>query len=139
MPDADFTSLVRFIPIFTDANFSFGKWKGGEAVNGEIQSPYYLFSPEAESFVNAAYSGYWVRPDINWSGQEERARYIYLCSMLEAIETAGATDIAHILTTLIRGDRFNEGMLAEAFENGLLRRILIRVGELASSSRAFRE
>ena len=34
-------------------------------------------------------------------------------------------------TTLVRGDRFNEGLLAQAFEKKLLHRILCRVEFLA--------
>lgn len=72
-----------------------------------------------------------MRPDIHWTGESERLRYMHLRSEPGAIEAAGIDEIALILTTLIRGDRFNEGMLASAFEDGTLHRILARVSDFA--------
>lgn len=47
------------------------------------------------------------------------------------MNSADVDEVAHLLTTLIRGNRFNEGLLATASEEGLLHRILARITFLA--------
>lgn len=84
--------------------------------------------------MTAAYEANWVGADINWSGEEERERYTRLTSKPGAIQTANVYEVAHVLTTLVRGNRFNEGMLANAFERGIVRRVLARVVVLARDS-----
>ena len=43
-----------------------------------------------------------------------------------ALEHATAVDLARVLTTYIRADRFCEGYLASAFEAGLIMRVVER-------------
>ena len=42
------------------------------------------------------------------------------------VASASADDLARLLTTLVRGDRFADGTLAHAHESGLLRAIARR-------------
>ncbi len=134
MPAPDPTPLLPFVVKFGEPDFEFGAWGGGQTNDGVTQLPYFAFSADAQGFVSAAYQGNWVRGDIIWHGDEERKRYARLTSEPGGIETANVDEIAHVLTTLIRGDRFNEGMLASAFEHGIVGRVLARVAVLAGNS-----
>ncbi len=49
-----------------------------------------------------------------------------------AIAGASGEDLGRILTTLVRGDRFSEGTLANAYETGVLRAIVRRASVLAT-------
>ena len=132
-PPPDLAALLPSANALLRTDFEFGRWSGGETVNGVTQFHYFVFSDEASAFISAASEGNWVRPEINWSGPSERERYQRLRTKAGAIERADVQDIAHMLTTLIRGDRFNEGMLAKAFEEGVIHRILARVSEIAEN------
>ncbi|ATN33463.1 hypothetical protein ACO34A_06540 [Rhizobium sp. ACO-34A] len=68
-----------------------------------------------------------MRPDVNWRGEAERERYHHLCSEPAALETATVGEIALVLTSLVRGNRSNEGMLAKVFEERLIQCVLARI------------
>ncbi|MCD7110475.1 DUF6508 domain-containing protein [Rhizobium sp. DKSPLA3] len=127
-------SLAPIANLFADPRLPFGFWAGGEIADGIGQVPCYILSPEAQIFVSAVDAGNWVRPEINWSGADERERYRRLYTAAGAIETATIDDLVHLLTTLIRGDRFNEGMLAKAFDDGVIHRILARSVTLSETN-----
>jgi hypothetical protein len=44
-------------------------------------------------------------------------------------EGADRADLAHLLTALVKFDRFDEGQLRDAFESGLLRRVAERAAK----------
>jgi hypothetical protein len=50
--------------------------------------------------------------------------------------TATANQLAKVLTALIRGERFSEGTLREAFESGLLLAIALRAEALLDMHQA---
>ena len=133
-PPPALKSLVPVASLFADPCVRFGSWAGGETTDGITQFPYYLLSPEAQTFVSVVHAGNWVKPEINWSGADERERYRRLYTAAGAIETATIDDLVHLLTTLIRGDRFNEGMLAKAFDDGVIHRILARSVTLSETN-----
>jgi hypothetical protein len=135
MPPPDPASLLPSLHAFADPGATFGEWKGGDVRNGATQMPFFELSHAAHEFVAAAYRGNWVRPEILWSEWARSEQYRRLRTDAEAMRSASADDVAHMLTTLIRGDRFNAGMLAAAFADGLLGRIVERVGALAREER----
>ena len=95
--------------------------------------PYFEESNEASTFVSDAYEHGWVIKNFPWSEwitSEEASR---LRSEPGAVETATAGQLGKLLTSCIRGDRFREGALAEAFEAGLLTRIARRAAVLAET------
>ncbi|PYE42640.1 hypothetical protein DFI02_106215 [Rhizobium sp. PP-F2F-G20b] len=133
-PPPDLKSLAAVASLFAGPCVRFGSWAGGETTDGITQTPYYVLWPEAQTFVSAVHTGNWVKPEINWSGVAERERYRRLYTAAGAIETATIDDLVHLLTTLIRGDRFNEGMLAKAFDDGVIHRILARSVTLSQTN-----
>ena len=130
-PPPDPAPLLPFADLFADPNFVFGKWGGGDSRDGIVQLPFYAFSKGAQDFLRAVDKGSWVRPDVNWRGDAEGERYHHLCSEPAALETATVDEIALVLTSLVRGDRYSEGILAKAFEERLIQRLLARIEALA--------
>ena len=130
-PPPDMAPLLAYGAVFADPDFTFGAWSGGGTEAGVMQSPYYAFSEGGLGFIEAVVSGNWVRPEIDWSSDGLRQSYQHMITTPMAIETASQDDMAHLLTTLVRGDRFNEGMLAQAFNDGTLARIVARAVALA--------
>lgn len=128
--------LAPFATRFAAADFRFGAWQGGERRDGVIQAGYFALSPAASAFVAAAYEGEWVRPEVNWSEWAASDAYLRLRADPQAVAGASLDEIACLLATLIRGDRFNEGLLAAAYDDGLLSRILARIVVLAQAPRA---
>lgn len=133
-PLPDPVPLAPFAAVFDTAGFVFGSWSGGESRDGVVQMPYYQLSPEAGAFVAAAYAAHWVRPDIAWSDFAAGPDYHALRSDPARIASADAGRLAELLTTLIRGERFSEGLLAGAFDDGTLPAIARRMAVLAEQA-----
>ena len=51
----------------------------------------------------------------------------------DAIAQATEDDLARVLTTCVRADRFYEGYLADAFDAGLIGRAVLRAGRLVTA------
>lgn len=130
-------ALAAFAPVFADPACRFGSWYVEEPRQpGEpVQMPYVELTETAEWFLRTCAEYGWVRPGIDWttwalSPEAQRFR-----TDPDALGDATSDDLAHLLTTLVRGDRFYEGQLLEAFESGLLRRIAERAEQLAAPGR----
>jgi hypothetical protein len=52
----------------------------------------------------------------------------------EALAQANDDDLACVLTTLIRGERFSDGCLAQAFDEGLILRVVTRADCLLAAT-----
>lgn len=119
--------------IFTSGDFSVGEPAGGEPdEHGVIQMPYVAYSQATIRFVEEMYEVGWVFSFDwpRWSASPDGKR---LLSGPEAIASASAVDLARVITTIVRADRFSDGALADAFERGMLTAIARRAGELARS------
>lgn len=119
-------ALARWAEEFERPGFSIGEWTGGEPdESGVIQMPYVAFSNEGERFVSEMYANGWVYSFdwMAWAGTRTGS------SMLgdpDRVARAAAADLARLLTTIIRGDRFAEGSIRQAFESGMLAAIASR-------------
>ena len=51
----------------------------------------------------------------------------------DAMAQATEDDLALVLTTCVRADRFCEGYLADAFKAGLIGRVALRAGQLLAA------
>ncbi len=77
-------------------------------------------------FVKMAYGYGWVMRSLPWSewrGTEHGERMMQDPACMAC---ANADDLAHVLTTCIRADRFCDGYLADAFHAGLIARVVAR-------------
>jgi hypothetical protein len=114
------------------AEAQFGVWvPSAQRSPGVWSMPYVEYGPLERAFHEAC--GAWMRPAFEWPAWAETDDAIALRDDPARLARASAEDIAHLLTALIRGDRFNEGLLLDSFRSGLLARIASRAGALAEA------
>ncbi|KQM26544.1 MULTISPECIES: DUF6508 domain-containing protein [unclassified Sphingomonas] len=134
LPPPDPAPLAPFAAVFDTPGFACGSWGGGGSSDGMVEMSYFQLSREAGAFVVAAYAAHWVRPDIAWPDFAAGPDYRALRGDPTRIALADAHRLAELLTTLIRGDRFNEGLLASAFDGGTLPAVARRMAVLAEQA-----
>ncbi len=107
-------ALARWLPVFRSDGFAWGRWQREPGQFGWFET-----SPPAVSFVEDAYRHGWVYMGWNWSDwvQTDEARRFR--DEPGAMGRASGDDLGRLLTVCIRGDRFCEGSLAEAYNTGL--------------------
>lgn len=124
-------ALAAFLPTVTDPAF-----KPGEVVSpprgddGVMQMPFVSYGEAVHAFLKTAYAEGWVLSNFSWpdwAGTEEAARL-----RDDPATLAGATpeQLMRLLTVCIRQDRFVDGALLDAFESGLIRRVVQRAADL---------
>lgn len=119
----DIIALIKYIPLFTM------KRKFGEPPafdKGSFIFP--ILIDEAEEFYKDCYKHNLVQPfDWNsWLQGNER-----LVFDGEGIENCDLETLGKLMTTHIRGDRFNDGHLLGVMNSGALGRILLRLKEIS--------
>jgi Family of unknown function (DUF6508) len=129
-------ALAAFEPEFADPDVTFGTWSSADSIedDGPLRLPYVELSEVAARFLRTCAENDWIRPDFDWPdwvGTPEARR---LREDPDALAAATADDLAHLLTALVRGDRFYEGQLLGAFESGLLQRIVERAARLVEAT-----
>jgi hypothetical protein len=121
--------LAELVPVLEAGNFEFGHWAGGDKLaDGSIQMPYYELSERGLEIVRALPVVVFDWP--TWMQTAEAQAFL-----ADHAEIASATDdqLVKLSTALVRGDRFSDGLLANAFESGLLLAIARRAAELLTS------
>ena len=131
MTKPNLQALAAFLPIVTDPGF-----KPGEVVSplpgddGVMQMPFVDYGEAVDTFLKAASAKGWMLSDFDWpawAGTEEAAR---LRDDPATLARAMPDQLMRLLTVCIRQDRFVEGALLDAFESGLIRRIVQRAADL---------
>ena len=122
-------ALARFVQEFESPGFEFGRMASPPGT-----MPHYVLSEKATRFVEVCYDMGWVQPDFDWVEWKNSDEAKQLRDDRSALEEATPGQLGHLLTVLIRQDRFVEGELGDAFESGLLLGILRRAGALVGSS-----
>lgn len=113
----DWERLLRFIPALQQKKV-FGRWEGGD------QDPYIVPDDDVEHFFDTVHQlGLMVFFDwTTWhKGKEAWANKAYDFNQMTLPE------LCKMITMLIRSDRFNEGLLVESFDRGIMLRILLAV------------
>ncbi len=130
-------ALAAFAPVFADPACRFGSWARVDPRDeGEpIRMPYVELTEIAARFLRTCAEHDWVRPGIDWPAWAVTPEAQRLRRDPAALAAATTDELAHLLTALVRGDRFYEGQLLDAFESGLLRRIAERAAVLAEAGR----
>jgi hypothetical protein len=137
-PDqAALEALAAFAPVFADPDCRFATWSdaGSTADPDSIRLSYVELTEVAERFLVACAEHGWVSPEIDWATWTATPEARRLRDDPDALASATSDDLAHLLTALVRGDRFYEGQLLDAFESGLLRRIAEQAARLAEDGR----
>jgi len=121
----DWKKLFDFIPLIRERK-SFGEMEGlDKNPDRTLQFPYIIPEKVVEDFVDLMYELDLVVDFDRERREEERA-----VIATGDFHDQDAVTLIKILTTLIRSDRFNEGTLVEAFENGTIVKILTRLKNL---------
>jgi hypothetical protein len=126
------SALAKFLPAFEDKNFKFGELRCAAAG----QMGFFCYSTMAEDFIKTVNDAGWIRdmfPWMDWQNSQEATR---LNDEPDFLAQADVEQLTKLLTTLIRRDRFNEGELAIAYDDGLLTRIIRRATALLNLQEA---
>jgi hypothetical protein len=75
----------------------------------------------------------WIQ-DFDWAEWKDGPEGQKLFGRREAIAAADCAQLAKVLTTLLRQDRFVDGVLVEAYDDKLLLAIVERAESLIASS-----
>lgn len=128
-------ALAQFVDTFSDPQFRFATWyePPGDKAGVHIM-PSCMLSHEARAFVEAAFHWKWVI-SFAWSGWMDTPEARELNSDPDHISTASEEQLAKLLTTHIRSDRFSDGALQAVFERGILTAIVRRAAALLAEDR----
>lgn len=129
-------ALSQFLPEFEAPDFGPGMMSPMTPnADGSVSFPYAVLSDKAGEFVSAAYDNGWVVGHFDWPAWSSTAAARRLRSDESAIAKATPEELARLLTVLIRQERFAEGTLLEAFESGIILRIVRRIDALVQATR----
>ena len=126
--------LASFVTAFEAPGFEFGRWKQPADEPGVMVLPHFTLGQSGAKFVKACYDLGWILADFDWPEWKETPEALRLRDDPAGIENASLDELARLLTALVRQDRFVEGGLSEAFETGLLTRIVRRCAILENTS-----
>jgi hypothetical protein len=134
---ARLAALAKLLPSLEagGAEAAFGAWVASRETEPGVWTMPYVDYGELERAFHAATAG-WVRPDIDWRAWGDTDDALALQRDSARLERATPEDLARLLTTIVRGDRFNEGMILDAFRSGLLARIARRAAAIAAETDA---
>ena len=125
-------ALAAFEPIITAPDFRAATMQPARPNGDMIVFGAYIYGRQGIRFSDMAYAYGWVR-QIDWSDWARSPRGRTLLEDQDALATANEDDLAAVLTTCIRADRFNDGALNTAFENGLILRVVVRARHLLAA------
>ena len=118
--------LGRFARIFESPDFSFGTWEHSRQDKSGIWSlPYFTSSEEADRFIQTANGLGWVEM-FDWAGWMDTPAAQDLIANPASVANATVDQLSKLLTACVRGERFSEGALNQAFVSGLLTAIAKR-------------
>ena len=118
--------LAVYLPIFEENGFIFGHWD----VPDNPGSSHYTFSEPATLFIQSVNELGWVDTECDWEAWAHTSEALRLCDEPLAMRIATPKQLSHLLTAIIMHDRVSDGILAAAFESGLIPAICRRAGEL---------
>ena len=125
--------LASFVTVFEAPGFEFGRWKQPTEEPGVMVPPHFTLGKAGAEFVKACYDLGWILADFDWPEWKETPEALNLRDDSAGIENASFDELAKLVTVLVRQDRFVEGGLSEAFEAGLLIRIVRRCAILENT------
>ncbi len=118
---SDWKPLLDLIPRI-EAQDKFGERMGGEILDDDsFTMPYYIESGIVNEFREIVY-GIPIMIDFNWSSWDEGRKMVgdkdfdYI--------TVDIPTKCKIITAIVRNDRFSDGALVDAFDRGLILKVL---------------
>ena len=128
-------ALAAFQTVFDRDGFVFSEQVPSRTEDGLIVLGGTALGEDSERFYQTLYDYGWIRV-FDWAEWRGTERGNSLMHDAEAIAIAGEDDLARVLTTCVRADRFCEGYLSDAFEAGLIGRVVARAGQLLATLEA---
>ena len=92
--------------------------------------PYVRFDEVVTHFIKISYKDNCLDPTFKWGEWASTSEAAELRDDPAALASAGAKDLSRLLTVCIRQDRFVEGALLDAFNSGLILRIVQRAAAI---------
>lgn len=123
-------ALADFWPVFANPKFVYETQNEVKERKGVMTMPSSSLSPEAKVFNKMIYEEGWILDGFEWSEWAQTDEFKDLFSKTESLAKASAHQLAKLLTALARKERFCEGTMACACQDGLLARITQRAGVL---------
>lgn len=120
IPEESWDTLWALIPKIEKAD-QFGRWEGVESMGVGLQMPYYVEGDIIESFL-AIVQELGLLPVFDWINWAEGKKIVESADLRP--EDHSFEDYCKILTVIIRGNRFNEGLVGNSFEQGLILKLL---------------
>ena len=122
-------ALAEFRTAFEQEGFQFATSVPPERDGNLTTLGWTELGAEAGRFYKMVYDYAWVRR-LDWMAWRDTEAGHRLMQDADAMALATEDDLASVLTTCVRADRFCEGYLADAFEAGLIGRVVLRAGQL---------
>lgn len=127
-------ALAAYLPMLESPDFNAGHIQDSvQTEPGVFTMPYADYSEEASEFVQAAYEHGWVLRNFSWGDWKQTEEAIKLRDDESALARATPQQLYQLLTVVIRQDRFCEGALLDAFESGLILRIVRRAADIVKA------
>ena len=120
----DIDNLLEYLTVFQSNDFVVGK-----TILEEGTFPYWEYSEPVENFIKTFYECV-TFDNFNWPEWQDEAEKYWNDPELNRV--ADIETCLKLLMTHIRKDRFCEGHLAAAFENGQIVAILERMKQLSA-------
>lgn len=125
----DIDALVAFLPLLYGERAAPSlPWRGGEAVDGAITTPWPEYAPVVAAFFHLAGSPCWS----DYAYRPEDARTMLADKAF--VQQAGLADIKTMLTFCVRGERFVSGFWGQMIMEEKIRLLLERLVEIRSES-----
>lgn len=126
-------AIAAFADELEAPDFDAGRWHDSEVrqtPDGEVRTmPWFEPSERADAFIRTAVGNGWVRP-FDWMAWVETDEAQALRDDRQALAAATPDDLQHLLTAIIRAERFSDGSIEWAFRSGLMAAIARRARTL---------
>jgi hypothetical protein len=114
--------LLEYLSYFDNREHNFF-----ELINKPPQIPFYSYSDMVMAFYKSLYDENMIKM-FNWSKWGSEAKK-YINDPLK-LEKADLPTIQKLFTTIIRADRFSEGLLGDMIDEGVILNLLIRLEQI---------
>jgi len=115
--------IVAYLPYFTEEKSS------GELKGGAFQMPYVVYDEKVNAFQRLLYDSDFIVV-FDWISWDEGRK---LTEQRDKLMKTDLLTLRMLLTTILRNDRFNEGVFLYAIQDGLVSDILQRIKILLES------
>ncbi|MBP1160235.1 hypothetical protein JOE46_002394 [Rhodococcus sp. PvR099] len=117
----------------TEQTGSFGDWVAPERIgDNSFSMGHSTHGPILKDAYDFAYAHGFVMPGFNWVDWELGREFVADRDE-RVIEAASPEVTLGLIMTFIRGDRFSEGALLEAFDDGTMPKLFARLLDFAPS------